>query len=226
MTEQQQEDLINELNSTPESSKFILTQIAEDIYFGKVWFNLPWENQTEYQGDKYYFINRPDFGFIGSLETTNSELHAYVVPEFRGHGVMCLSLREVILPHLFWYNKTEKIRITIDQDFHGNRFRKVERSAQLAGFQDKNTIVDSLFEYFAYRNDFPDFKFQKSKSILLAEKESRFLQDRINSINAQLQYMKERYELMFNEDDQMISSIHKSIRQFEDKFDNKLRSLL
>ncbi|MFY9152111.1 MAG: hypothetical protein WAO52_08865 [Prolixibacteraceae bacterium] len=226
MTDPQLEELLAELNSDPDSSKFILTQLAEDIYFGKVWFNLPWENQTEYQGDKYYFINRQDFGFVGSVEATNSELHAFLLPEFRGKGIMSLSLRETILPHLFWYNQTDRIRITIDQNFHGTGFGKVERSALMAGFQDKNTIVDSLFEYFAYKKDYPEFKFQAAKIRFSAEKEFQFLHDRINSIHAQLQYMRERYELMFNVDDQQVVSIQNTIKEFEARYENLLRLLL
>lgn len=226
MTDLQLEVLIEELNSNPDSSKFILIQLAEDIYFGKVWFNLPWENQIEYQGDRYYFINRPDFGFVGSVEATNSELHAYLLPGFRGQGIMSSSLRETILPHLFWYNQTDRVRITIDQDFHRTGFEKVERSALIAGFQDKNTIVDSLFEYFAHKKDYPEFKFQETKSRFVAEKEFVFLHDRINSINAQFQYLRERYELMFNEDDKLVTSIQNSIKEFEAKYENKLRSLM
>lgn len=226
MTDQQLENLITELNSYSESSKFILTQIGGDIYFGKVWYNLPWENQTEYQGEKYYFINLPDFGFIGSIEATDSELHAYLLPEFRGRGIMSQALRETILPHLFWYNRADRVRITIDQNFHGSGFEKVEKSAFLAGFQEKNTIVDTLYEYYAYKQNYPDFKLHVSTQKILADKEFQFLHDRINAINAQIQYMKERFELMFHEDDELVTDLQNSIREFEIRYENKLRSLL
>ena len=226
MTEEQLEKLVDELNSDPGSSKFILTQIDVDIYFGTVWFNLPWENQTEYHGDKYYFINKLDYGFIGAVEATNSEMHAYLKPNYRGKGNMSTALRETILPHFFWYNHTEKCRVTIDQNFHGKLFDEIEKSALLAGFKDKNAIVDHLFEYFAYKNDYPKFKKTEGISNLVTEKEFRFLHDRINTINAQLQYMKERYELLFNEDDKLVSSIIADIEQFEFRYDEKIRTKL
>ncbi|MFA5326535.1 MAG: hypothetical protein WC384_01965 [Prolixibacteraceae bacterium] len=226
MIEKELHELIDDLNSNPDSSKFILIQIAEDIYFAKVWLNLPWENQIEYHGDNFYFINRPDYGFIGVVEASSNEMHAYLIPEFRGKGIICSSLSETILPHSFWYNKMEKQRVTIDQSFHGKNFKKVEKSLLLAGFKDKSTIVDSLFEYFAYKNDFAEFKYFKAKEKSFSEKEFQFLYNRINSIIAQLQYMKERYELVLNEDDEIVSSIHDSIRQFEGIYDKKLRSLL
>ncbi len=226
MTDIQLEVLLNELNSNPESPKFIITQIAVDIYFGKVWYNLPWENQTEYQGEKYYFINRPDHGFIGAVEQTSSELHAFLIPEFRGQGIMSKTLRETILPHLFWYNKSKMHRVTIDKEFHGKQFEMIERSALKSGFKDKTMIVEGLYEYFAYQKDFSEFKLVEEKNSLFTEKEFIFLHDRINTINAQLQYMKERYEIIFNDKDEMISDIHKTIRQFEGKYDNRLRNLL
>jgi hypothetical protein len=225
MTDKQLEKLIDELNSNPDSPKFLLTQIAVDIYFGKVWYNLPWENQAEYFGDNYYFINKPDYGFIGSIEASNSEMHVYLKTKFRGKGFMHRSLSETILPHSFWYNKTEKLRITIDQDFHGKRFKKVEKSAMSAGFKEKNTIVENLFEYFAYKNEFSDFKLFKGINNLATEKESRFLYNRINSINAQLQYMKERYEILFGENEEHIIHLKDHVSRFENDYDKKLRSL-
>lgn len=226
MTEEQLETLVDELNSDPGSSKFILTQIDVDIFFGTVWFNLPWENQTEYRGDKYYFINRLDCGFVGAVEATNSEMHAYLKPNFRGKGIMSTALRETILPHTFWYSQTEKCRVTIDQNFHEKRFAEIEKSALLAGFKDKNGIVDHLFEYFAYKNDYPEFTKTEGISNRVTEKEFRFLHDRINTINAQLQYMKERYEILFHEEDKLVSSIIADIEQFEFRYDDKIRTKL
>jgi len=226
MTEEQLEKLVDELNADPGSSKFILTQIDADIFFGTVWYNLPWENQTEYRGDTYYFINRLDCGFVGAVEASNSEMHAYLKPNFRGNGIMSGALRNSILPHFFWYNKTKKCRITIDQNFHEKRFEEIEKSALLAGFKDKIAIVDHLFEYFAYKNDYPEFSKIEGISHLVTEKEFRFLHDRINAINAQLQYMKERYEILFNEEDKLISTIIADIEQFEFRYDDKIRTKL
>lgn len=226
MTDKQLEELIDELNSNPESPKFILMQIAADIYFGKVWLNLPWENQIEYLGDKYYFINRQDFGIIGIIETTSSEMHAYLKPEFRGNGIMCRSLYETILPHSFWYNKSGEQRITIDKTLQGENFRKVEKSAILAGFRNKNVIDGSLFEYVAFKSEYPEFKFYGKENESITEKEFLFLHNRINSINAQLQYMKERFEILFNEEDEIVTSLIKEIEYFELLYDRKIRTLL
>lgn len=226
MTEKQLEELVNELNSNQESPKFILMQIAEDIFFGKVWFNLPWKNQTEFKGDKYYFINRPDFGFIGVVEAFDSDMHAYLKPEFRGLGIMCNALKDTILPHSFWYNKAEEQRITIDKALQGSYFEKVEQSALLAGFKLKSVLADSLYEYIAFKNDFAEFKFREKDNKFISEKEFHFLHNRINSINAQLQYMKERYEILFNEDDTIVSSLFKATEQFESLYDKKIRTLL
>lgn len=226
MTDKQIELLLNELNSDPVSPKFIMTQIAENLFFGKVWFNLPWENQTEYHGEKFYFINQPDHGFIGAVEQTSSDLHAFLLPEFRGKGIMCKALRETILPHLFWYNQSKTHRVTIDQGFHGAQFEKIEHSALLAGFKDKNMIVEGLYEYTAHQNDYPEFSLRGERNSLFSEKEFRFLHDRINTINAQLQYMKERYEIIFNDKDETITAIHQAIREFEGKYDEHLRKLI
>lgn len=226
MTELQLEELVNELNINPESSKFILSQISSDIYFGKVWNHLPWENQIEYQGDKFYFINRIDHGFVGAIEVTSSEMHAYLKPAFRGKGIMCNTLREIILPHAFRYNKTDVLRITIDQNFHGEQFRQIEHSALLAGFKDKHTIVDQLYEYYAYKKEYPEFSYTEELSKSISEKELNFIHDRVNSINAQLQYMKERYEILFNEEDKLIGLLIKSLEQFEQLYDEKVRGSL
>lgn len=226
MTETQLEELINELNINPQSSKFILTQISSDVYFGKVWNHLPWENQIEYQGDKYYFINRIDHGFIGTIEMTSSEMHAYLNPNFRGSGIMCNTLREIILPHAFRYNKTDVLRITIDQNFHGEQFTQIEHSATLAGFKDKHTIVDQLFEYFAYKNEYPEFHYPEGFSQSISEKEFNFMHDRVNTINAQLQYLKERYEILFNEEDKLITFLIKNMELFEQLYEEKIRTSL
>lgn len=226
MTEKQLDELINELNANPESPKFILMQIAEDIFFGKVWHHLPWKNQTEFRGDKYYFINRQDFGFVGAIEASDSEMHAYLKPQFRNNGILCTALRETILPHSFWYNKSDDQQITIDKSLHGANFEKVERSALLAGFKPKNIVDGSLFEYVACKSDYEEFKFREKENKFITEKEFNFLHNRVNSINAQLQYMKERYEILFNENDAIISSLFAVIDQFEGQYDRKIRELL
>jgi hypothetical protein len=201
-------------------------QIAEDIFFGKVWHNLPWKNQTEFKGDKFYFINRPDFGFVGVVEAFDADLHAYLKPRLRGFGIMSGALKDTILPHTFWYNKADEQRITIDKTLQGNNFEKVQQSALLAGFKLKSVLADSLYEYIAFKNDFAEFKFREKDNKFISEKEFHFLHNRINSINAQLQYMKERYEILFNEDDAIVSSLLKATEQFESLYDNKIRTLL
>lgn len=226
MTEKQLEELVNELNSNQKSPKFILMQIADDIFFGKVWQNLPWKNQIEFRGDKYYFINRPDFGFIGAVEAFVSDMHAYLKPEFRGLGIMCNALKETILPHAFWYNKTEEQRITIDKTLQGQHFKAVEQSALLAGFKLKSVLADSLYEYIAFKSDFAEFKFRENENKFITEKEFHFLHNRINSINAQLQYLKERYEILFNEDEATVLSIFEAIEKFESLYSEKIRNLL
>ena len=80
-----------------------------------------------------------------------------------------------------------------------------------------------LYEYFAYKNDYPEFKYLEPMKKPFTEDEFKFLHERINSINAQLQYMKERYELFFNEEEELISDIKRDIVHFEANYDNRIR---
>ncbi len=226
MTEKQLHELIDELNLNRDSPRFILTRIAEHICFGKFWLNLPWEKQIECFGSNFYLIDSSDSGFIGIVSAGTSDIHVFLKPEFRGKGIMSNSLHATILPHMFSHMETEELRITIDQAFHGKHFNRVEKSAQLAGFKNKNTISDRIFEYFAFKNEYQEFKYSITEEKSFTENEFRFLHKRINSINSQLQYMKERYEIFFCENEELITYIKDDIRRFEDDYDKKLRSRL
>jgi hypothetical protein len=151
-------------------------------------------------------------------------MHVYLKPEFRNMGIMSNTLREVIIPHMFHKSETEQLRITIDKDFHGKKFENVERSAQLAGFREKKEIGDKIFEYTANKSDFNSYHFQSVNEQRIHEDEFSFLYERINSINAQLQYLKERFEVFFNEEEQLISGIMDDVRYFENEYDKKLRT--
>lgn len=223
MTDKQLEKLIEELNANPTSNNFIITQIAEKIYFGNVWFNLPWIENHEYWGNKFYFINKSDHEFIGIIEACSSELHVYLKPEYRNLGIMSNALKNTVIPHMFLNLGIQELKISIDQEFHGKKFNKVEKSALHAGFKNKIKIYDYVFEYFAYKNDYPNFKHQESMEKPFTEDEFKFLHERINSINAQLQYMKERYELFFNEEEELISNIKRDIVHFEANYDKRIR---
>lgn len=224
MTAKQLDELIDELNSNPESPKFIITKIAEFIYFGKFWLNLPWERLIECYGYNFYLIHSSNNNFIGIVSAGTSDMHVFLKPEFRGNGIMSKSLRETIIPHMFMYMETDKLRITIDKEFHGKRFKSVEKSAELAGFKDVCVTDDHLFEYFAYKNEYPEFIYFEEKKKSASEKELRFLHQRINSIKSQLEYMKECYEIFLGENEELISYIKDDITRFEWEYEKKLRS--
>jgi len=128
---------------------------------------------------------------------------------------------------MFWYHAVDQLRITIDEAFHGSKFKKVENSALLAGFKNKRSICDRLFEYYADKLDYQEYVFLGAKRKLSHhEEEFNFLHKRINSINAQLQYMKERFEINFGENEELILNIKEDVRYFEHEYDKKIRSLL
>lgn len=225
MSNDQLEKLIEELNASPRSPKFLLAKISENVFLGNVWHSLPWtETSYQYFGENFYFIQMWNSLYVGVVEASISEMHVFLEPEFRNIGLMSKTLREVIIPHMFHRSDTNQLRITIDADFHGEKFEKVERSAQLAGFKAKKEVGDKIFEYTAYRKDFKQFHFSGEKEQLNIENEFSFLHERINSINAQLQYMKERFEILFEEDESLISNIKNKVERFEYEYDNRLRS--
>lgn len=225
MRNDQLKKLIEELNLNPSSPKFLITKISKNVFWGKVWQNLPWsETSSQYFGENFYFIRIWNSLFVGVVEASVSEMHVFLEPEFRDKGVMSKTLREVIIPHMFYISDSNQLKITIDADFHGEKFEKVERSAQLAGFKSKKEVGDKIFEYKACKNDFRDFHFSGEKEQLNNENEFSFLHERINSINAQLQYMKERFEILFEKDEKFISDIKNAIGRFEYEYDNRLRS--
>lgn len=165
MSNDQLKELIEELNLSPKTPKFLLTKISENVFWGNVWHDLPWTGpSSQYFGENFYFIQIWNSLYVGVVEASISEMHVFLEPEFRNFGLMSKTLREVIIPHMFHRSDTNQLRITIDADFHREKFEKVERSALLAGFKLKRKLVIKFSNTLLIERILSNSMFQEKKN--------------------------------------------------------------
>lgn len=102
---------INLLNNNKYQDSIFIKQINESVYFGHVWDKMKNVSQCMDNRHDVYFIHKED-KFVGCVYYGGSDIHIYVLPKYRRQGLMKRNLKEVILPHLFYYYNKKSQRVT------------------------------------------------------------------------------------------------------------------
>lgn len=131
--------IISALNRRTFKGLIYTRELDNTVDFAKLWMQKPRPNDEPFNVEgpsepfRFYFIKTVDGVYAGAVFDMNTDLHAYVMPKFRGNGLLSQALINHILPHLFL--SRDELRITIDRGFLGAKgFASSEKVALRVGF--------------------------------------------------------------------------------------------
>lgn len=163
MTNQALEKLIDDLNDGDAQGLIFINHLQENVYLGRVWTDLPKGSSNNIPYYTVYFIKN-DEKFIGAvLDMGSQDLHCFLKTEYRGKGIICNTLKDIILPHLFSEDRVEQA-LTFET-------KEAAKSAELAGFE----LINNKTAYI-HKTDIKSFSGKisfESANKISAERKSR-----------------------------------------------------
>ena len=121
MTEREIRKYIDRLNNGKSNELIFTRQISENVDVAKVWAKQPKMSDSIIGGFysyRFFFIKDEENKYIGAVLDMYRDLHWYIVPKSRKNGYLTTSLKESILPYLF-YDERENQKITIQKNSIG-----------------------------------------------------------------------------------------------------------
>jgi hypothetical protein len=102
--------LINQLNANYLTSAVIVGGLTGWIDFAKVWI-APYREQIS--GQDVFLLKLPGSGYVGAVQVLPDDLHAHILCQHRGKGLLTRALKETILPCLSQIGRKRQ-RITVE----------------------------------------------------------------------------------------------------------------
>ncbi len=126
MKEEDIKKFIEIMNAGRNEETIFLRKINNNVEFAKVWEKEPELDDNpgcEIPSYKFFFIKNDNGKYIGAVLDMNRDLHWYILEGFRKNGYLTRSLREAILPYLFYdeFGERNEQRITINKENIGKR---------------------------------------------------------------------------------------------------------
>ncbi|WP_146165940.1 hypothetical protein [Stenotrophobium rhamnosiphilum] len=101
MTNDQIENLIDELNAQRLGDRIFLASLSRAVDRAKVWLNEP-QGVAGFEGVREFFFIKNDEGlYVAAIEDFEYDLHAFVKPAYRRQGHLSRAMKITILPKLF-----------------------------------------------------------------------------------------------------------------------------
>lgn len=149
MTTKKLRKTINEFNRGDSLRDYYKLPLSETVaYVETLWH----KSDADLSPDSFYLIADESENYAGIIEVLKDDLHWYMLPKYRGKGLLTGALKKFVLGHLF--RTRNQIRITIDQEIIGRKnFLASSEVAQAVGF--KRSSIDSA-EYRLTKDEFID----------------------------------------------------------------------
>jgi len=189
---------IEELNNGSDKSKYLTRYIgctdSEEVFSCIIWKEILEEGRIVDDRNYCYFIKSSD-NIIGvvylmkNIFNQVSDLHYLLLEEHRKQGHLTKSMQEVILPHIFWKDGMEKLRISIDEAVIGSDNHTASIRVALAlGFLE---LEDSSIYHILTADKVKDYK---PLDKIYDEIEESYLSTSLIQINNKMQYLRDRME--------------------------------
>ena len=193
---------IEDLNNNTNYEKILLSKIGQvdskEIYSAIIWDKeINW-NEKVRDRNYAYFIKSKD-KFVGVVYVMKNifnrivDLHSLVLKEHRKQGHLTTSLKDVILPHIFWKDGWEYILVSIDEEMIGDKNYKASRKVtESVGFIEieNNSHNKSTFKLIS--KDVKEYNFVKNETIFLEKKKD--ISNRLMKIHNEMNYVKDLIE--------------------------------
>jgi len=152
MTDQAIHQIINAFN-TPGKEIFITHQrISNFVNYALVWDDSDFHNLYPIDPYHFYIVQNEEGMAVAAVLDMTSDLHIYVIPEYRKQGHMTRAMQSAVLPHLSRKRKSQRITITRseigDENFEAS-FAVAKRCGfrVIGGIQDKTICTRGLRKY-------------------------------------------------------------------------------
>lgn len=139
MTDQTIHDLLMKLNHSKTSEYVFKRPIGKRVEVAKVWlerFTMLDFVSNDIGDYRFFLIQNEEGSYVAAILDMHSDLHWYVLPEYRKKGYLTRALQSVILPFLFYDKECTSLPITIDRHRLGeDGYRASEKVALAVGFK-------------------------------------------------------------------------------------------
>lgn len=156
MTNTEIKEYIDLLNKGNFEERIFLRKISETVEIAKVWDREQTLNNdcnTNLFSYRFFFIKNADNKYVGAVLDMYKDLHWYICEKERKKGHLTKSLRESILPYLFYDDRypRKSQRITIGFEMGETNYINSKRVAERLGFKpaDEQETV-----FFLKKNEF------------------------------------------------------------------------
>jgi len=145
MREEEIKKYIVRLNNDDFEETIFLRQINKFVDFARVWEKEPELNDRtslDIPSYRFFFIKNENGKYVGAVLDMKKDLHWYILEEERKKGYLTRSLREAIIPYLFYeeeeYFEREVQRITIQFGIGELNYKNSRIVAESIGFKPIN----------------------------------------------------------------------------------------
>ncbi|XLS29203.1 hypothetical protein ACJD0Z_18650 [Flavobacteriaceae bacterium M23B6Z8] len=139
MKEEEIKSYLDRLNYDNFEETIFLRPLNKYVDLARLWNNEPkLEDPFEHAvpSYKFFFIKNENEKFVGAVLDMERNLHWYILEEERKKGYLTKSLKETILPYLFYIR--EKQRITIESSSGELNYMNSRKVAESVGFVPTN----------------------------------------------------------------------------------------
>lgn len=211
---------IDILNNKKGQESIFVRPISETVEIGKVWCELPKENDSVSNSSSYrFFFIKNNMGiYVSAVLDMNSDLHWYVIPAERKKGLLTKALKETILPYVFY--EREEQRISVKLEIGEENYRNSKSVALNLGFSPTN---DEQTEFLLKKSEF-DWSFEN-----INEQNSRIGNERIQILRKRVNYASKIIRkvsdelLMAYADDSDLLEMEREIKSFTWKIEDLMR---
>lgn len=210
MTEEEIRTYIDLLNNKKEQESIFIRPISETVEIGKIWSELPKENDSvsNFKSNRFFFIKNTLGIYVSAIFDMNSDLHWYVIPEERKKGLLTIALKETILPYLFY--EREEQRITVKSEIGEENYANSKKVALKLGFKPTN---EEQTEFLIKKDEF-DWSFENlnEQNSILGNERIEILKKRVNYASKILKKVSDEL-LMAYADDNELFELSKKVKK-------------
>ncbi|MEW4924601.1 hypothetical protein [Algibacter sp. 2305UL17-15] len=140
MTEREIRKYIDRLNNKKGQESIFTRPISETVDVGKVWREQPKQKDSvsSFSSSRFFFIKNTLGVYVGAVLDMDYDLHWYVLPKQRKKGILTKSLKETILPYLFYERKEQRITIENGRGVREKNYNNSLKVALNLGFKPIN----------------------------------------------------------------------------------------
>lgn len=219
MTEKKIRSFIDRLNKGKGQELIFTRPISKTVEISKVWYEQPKKTDSiigNFSSYSFFFIKNVHGVYVGAILDMGADLHWYIIPKYRKKGHLTRSLKESILPYIF-YNEREIQRITIQKVIGKENYANSKSVALKIGF---NSINEDDTEFELKKSN---FNWENENLIehteIIGDERINILRKRINYASKILLKISDELQIAYR-DDKELSEISSKVKSFTWKIED------